>query len=58
VHFDRAHENGNSHFPALATYRPMLDAFKPIWKGKLGRSFDTDDLLLTLDELSVVRWPR
>jgi uncharacterized protein YfbU (UPF0304 family) len=57
--FDRAHENGNSHFPALATYRRMLDAFQPIWKGKLGRGFDPDDLLLTADELAQVlkAWP-
>jgi len=58
-HFDRAHESGNSHFPALATYRRMLDAFQPIWKGKLGRGFHPDDLLLTVDELAQVlkAWP-
>jgi uncharacterized protein YfbU (UPF0304 family) len=58
-HFDRAHEDGNSHFPALATYRRMLDAFQPIWKGKLGRGYLPEDLLLSVDELAQVlkAWP-
>lgn len=58
-HFDRAHEDGNSHMPMLATYRRMLDVFQPIWKAKAGRGFSPDGLLLTTDELDQVlkAWP-
>ncbi len=59
-HFDAKHEHGNSHMPTLATYRRMLDAFEPIWEGKISDySMGRDRFVLNPDELTKVysAWP-
>lgn len=54
--FDANHEGGNSHMPLLATYQRMLDAFEPIWKGKISdySMSHGDRFVLNLDELRTV----
>jgi uncharacterized protein YfbU (UPF0304 family) len=48
--FSGENDRGNSHSPRLGTYRRMLQAYEPIWRGVVRRGGRTD-YLLTADEL-------
>jgi len=51
-YFDRQHESGNSHMPAVAVYQRMLAEFQPIWRRKLREM--SGDYLLTAGEIRAV----
>jgi uncharacterized protein YfbU (UPF0304 family) len=53
-HFDRGHDNGNSHSRTLPVYRRMLEVFQPVFRAKEGRGFTPDQYLLSADELAAV----
>lgn len=51
VHFDAAHDHGNSHAPLLASYERMLSIWRPLWRKKAGSYAGPEAYLLTPGEL-------
>lgn len=51
--FDQ-HDDGNSHWRSLPTYRRMLEAYKPLLKAKTGRGFRPEHYMFSGDELAAV----
>lgn len=58
-HFDAKHEYGNSHFPALTSYKRMLSIWRPMWKQKVANYSGPSNYLFMPDELRQIRaaWP-
>lgn len=49
------HDNGNSHFPVLDTYRRMLTEYRRIMDSRDQGSFDRFDYLLSAEEIQQIR---